>query len=188
MKIIDLLLQKWRMSKVLKHIPVCSRLLDIGCFKGELFEFLNNHLHSGVGIDPLFNNLPRKNLSENVTLINGYFPKDIPTGIEKFDVITILAVFEHIPNEISQNFISSCYSLLNSNGLVILTVPSPIVDKILIILSKLRLIEGMSLEEHHGLSLENITEAFYKNNFKLLKHSTFQFGMNNLFIFNKEHL
>jgi cyclopropane fatty-acyl-phospholipid synthase-like methyltransferase len=184
-KLLDRILQKWRMSKALKDIPKGSRLLDIGCFEGEFFKYSGSRLSGGLGIDPVLNDSSNKNPCENVTLIKGIFPKDIPSGTDKFDVIIALAVFEHIPEDILQEFVSACYAWLNGNGRVILTVPSPFVDKILVVLLKLRLLDGMSFEEHHGFPITGITDLFKKNGFTLFKHSAFQLGLNNLFVFLK---
>ncbi|MCL2009735.1 MAG: class I SAM-dependent methyltransferase [Synergistaceae bacterium] len=186
MKPIDRMLQKWRMYKALQHIPAGSRLLDIGCFEGEFFIYAGGRLRGGLGIDPILTDSSSKTPCENVTLLKGFFPKDIPPGTEKFDVIAALAVLEHIPGEILQEFVAACHTWLNYNGLVILTIPSPFVDNILVVLSKLRLIDGMSLEEHHGLPVEGVSELFNKNSFTLLKYSTFQLGLNNLFVFQKK--
>ena len=182
MKLIDRFLQRWRMSRALKYVPSGSRLLDIGCFEGEFFKYAGSRLSGGLGIDPLLTSPATK---ENFTLIKGFFPSDIPPRTEKFDVITVLAVFEHIPREKLADFTDACYAWLNPNGKIILTVPSPFVDKILAVLLKLRLIDGMSFEEHHALPLEKIPGLFKKASFSLLKHSRFQLGLNNLYVFVK---
>ena len=174
------------MSKALQHIPAGSRLLDIGCFEGEFFTYAGRRLRGGLGIDPVLTDFSNKTLFENVTLIKGFFPKDIPPETEKFDVIAALAVLEHIPGEMLQDFIAACHIWLNDDGLVILTIPSPFVDNILAVLLKLRLIDGMSLEEHHGFQIEGISNVFNKSSFRLLKYSTFQLGLNNLFVFKKK--
>lgn len=185
MKFLDHVLQKWRRAKTLKYIPEGSRLLDIGCLDGGYFSYAGKHIRDGLGIDPLLNDMSNKNVRDGITLVKGFFPRDIPMETKRFDIITALAVFEHIPIDLLQDFVTACYLLLNEKGLVILTVPSPLVDKILIILSRLRLVDGMSLEEHHELSINGIKNLFIENGFDLLIHSTFQLGLNNLFVFQK---
>ena len=185
MKLIDKILQRWRMSIAFRFIPARSRLLDIGCFNGELFKYAGSRLRSGLGIDPAKSADYSIVADVGFILVKGFFPADIPPETEKFDVITVLAVLEHIPEENLADFVEACYDWLNSGGKVILTVPSPFVDKILAVLLKLRLIDGMSLDEHHGFSLGDIPGLFEGANFALIKHSTFQLGLNNLFIFEK---
>ena len=185
MALADRILQKWRMSKAIKHIPDKSRLLDIGCFEGELFTYAGDRLSGGLGIDPLLSENTEKELSENVKLIKGFFPSDIPVETEKFDVITMLAVFEHISMEKVPEFLDALYNYLNQHGLVVLTIPSPFVDKILNILLKLHLIDATTLEEHHGLQIDTIPVFFRKYSFEMLVHTKFQLGLNNLFLFKK---
>ena len=183
MKLIDKILQRWRISIALKHIPARSRILDIGCFNGELFKHAGSRLRSGLGIDPV--TAVTDTAAANTVVVKGFFPADIPAGTEKFDVITVLAVLEHISEENLTDFVRACYDWLNPRGKVILTVPSPLVDKILVILLKLRLIDGMSVDEHHGFSLGDIPGLFRKSHFILMRHSKFQLSLNNLFIFEK---
>ncbi|MCL2220348.1 MAG: methyltransferase domain-containing protein [Chitinispirillia bacterium] len=188
MKFIDKMLQKWRISKALRHIPASSRVLDIGCFYGELFVRAGSRLRGGLGIDPTLTDSVNKNPCDNVTLIKGIFPEDMPPEAENFDIITCLAVFEHIPNETLSDFITACHDRLNPDGRIILTVPSPFVDAILAVLLKMRLIDGMSLDEHHGLLVEDIPALFEKGGFALIKKHKFQLGLNNIFVFQKGEL
>jgi hypothetical protein len=76
------------------------------------------------------------------------------------------------------------YNLLKPKGRVIVTVPSPQVDYILEILLKLKLIDGMSLEEHYGFKPSD-TEIIFSKGFKLIKKKKFQLGLNNLYVFEK---
>ena len=68
---------------------------------------------------------------------------------------------------------------------MIITVPSPFVDQILKVLTTLRLVHGMSVEEHHGYDIKQTAQIFSAPNFRLLSHERFQLGLNNLFVFER---
>ncbi|MDX2188791.1 MAG: methyltransferase domain-containing protein [Bacteroidota bacterium] len=180
MKLLDRILQNWRIAKAKPFIPNEAEVLDIGCFDGALFEKLNKKLTFGVGIDPLV----QPKLTDKYRLINGYFPDGL-NKYSQFHAITLLAVLEHIPSDIIDNFALSCYQYLYPKGKLIITVPHKNVDRILEILLKLKLIHGMSLEEHHGFDINNTPQIFEKAGLKLIHKSTFQLGLNNLFVFEK---
>lgn len=48
-----------------------------------------------------------------------------------------------------------------------------------------RLSDGMSLEQHYGYDIAQTPDLFCAAGFALLKASKFQFGLNNLFVFEK---
>ena len=179
MKYIDRLLQNWRIKKAVPHINSGSQVLDIGCGKGELFKYLNNCIY--LGLDP---DIESDFLGDGFNLKRGYFPQDFISN-QKFDAIVMLAVLEHVPESAWDLLSAKCYELLNQKGKIIITVPDTRVDFILELLLKLRLIDGMKLEEHHGFKPEETTSIFEKNKFKLLSHKKFQLGLNNLFVFEK---
>lgn len=181
MKKFDRFLQNQRMQQAKKYILSGKRVLDIGCDEGTLFKFLGDKLGKGVGIDPT---LQQKINSGKFELIPGHFPNDLQSK-EKFDVITMLAVIEHFPDKVLKNLDSDCSGFLNKKGLVIITAPSAWVDYILNVLLFLRIIDGMSLEEHHGFK-PNDTINYFSKNFILIKKKKFQFGLNNLFVFEKK--
>jgi hypothetical protein len=52
-------------------------------------------------------------------------------------------------------------------------------------LLRLGVVDGMSLEEHHGFDVNEIPEIFENGGFVLMKWRKFQFGLNNLFVFER---
>jgi 2-polyprenyl-3-methyl-5-hydroxy-6-metoxy-1,4-benzoquinol methylase len=181
MTFIDRFLQHRRMAKALAWIQEGTTLLDAGCHQGELLMAAGRKITRGLGIDPLTES---QHLTPNVELRKGFFPDAMMPG-ERFDNIAALAVLEHIKPNDQPAFFEACHTHLNPGGRLILTVPSPAVDRIIALLVKCKLAEGMSLEEHYGYRIQNTVPLAKTAGFHLLKHTRFQLGLNNLFVFQK---
>lgn len=182
MKKLDYYIQKKRFIAAKKYILPHSEILDIGCSKGELFDFLKDLKICGIGMDPDVANEGEK--SKDIFLFKSSFPNEQLLE-KKFDYITALAVMEHIPLEDLNNFVKSCYSILRTGGKLIITVPSTIVDYILIVLKAFHLVDTMHLDQHHGVKPNQIKEAILKQPFNLIEHEKFELGLNNIFVFEK---
>lgn len=182
MKTIDRILQRWRIRKACQHINGRHRVLDIGTHDGALFNFIE--YESAVGIDP---KLITPGLAPaDVSLVRGFFPGEISDELP-FDAIVILAVLEHLDDPAQRKMAKHCYEFLNPDGLVIISTPSPFVDKILDILHFLRLIDAMgdTHEDHYGFEPMEVIPIFEEAGFQSLEHKTFQLGLNHLFVFKK---
>jgi hypothetical protein len=119
-------------------------------------------------------------------LLKGMFPGDLAKlGITgPYDAIFFLAVFEHLTEADFHQARDSLPNLLRPGGRIIITVPHPLVDKILEVLMFVRLIEGQAVHEHHGFEPGDIL-ALPSDRLRLRSHSRFQFGLNNLFVFER---
>jgi 2-polyprenyl-3-methyl-5-hydroxy-6-metoxy-1,4-benzoquinol methylase len=187
MNFVDRLIQRIRIRQAAAYIPDGARLLDIGCDDGAIFELLGNKLSGGVGIDP---NLAETVERSNYQLIAGFFPDDFPSWDKKyresFDAITILAVLEHISLEKQRDFAEACVRCLKPDGVILVTIPSERVDAILDIMQQLRIIDGMSLDEHFGFSPAQVPGLFEAiGGVALVEHKRFELGLNNLYVFRK---
>jgi 2-polyprenyl-3-methyl-5-hydroxy-6-metoxy-1,4-benzoquinol methylase len=178
---LDTYLQGRRISQARAFLAPGDRVLDIGSVDGAMFEALDFLGEGCLGIDPT---LGAPVTRKNYRLLPGYFPQDMPaTG--PFDAVTMLAVLEHFPKEAYNSLGEGCWRFLKPGGVIIITVPSPRVDKILAILQKMRLVHGMSLEEHHGYEVRHTSEIFSLPCFRQICHRTFQFNLNNIFVFER---
>lgn len=181
MKYLDCLLQRWRIRMAAPYIPRGASVLDIGSADGALFREIPG-LKDSVGIDPdldhgsLFNAL-------GVSFYRGLFPDALPAP-RTFDVITMLATLEHIPENGLDPLARACAAHSRAGGLLIISVPSPHVDHVLTVLRALKMIHGMALEQHHGFDVRQ-TPGIFEPNFSLVAHRKFQLGMNNLFVFRR---
>jgi 2-polyprenyl-3-methyl-5-hydroxy-6-metoxy-1,4-benzoquinol methylase len=180
MKTGDHLIQLWRMQVAAHWIPQGSRILDIGCHQGEFLLWMGSKIAPSVGYDPLYEKT--SNSGEHQFFAHT-FQAGLPLDDSSFDAIVLLATIEHIPEK--SMIAREAARLLRAGGWVIITVPSPLVDKILDVLLLFRLVDGMSLEEHHGFLPNELPDIFMPEGFKLRKKQKFQLGLNNLYVFEK---
>ncbi len=145
MKSLDRYLREVRIAKARAFVRPGDVVVDVGCADGAMFDRLGATISHGYGIDP---SLTEQREGPGYELYPGAFPDDLPPL--HCDVITMLAVLEHIPTAAQVALGEACHALLNPGGRVVITVPSPRVDQILAVLARLRLIDGMKVEEHYG--------------------------------------
>lgn len=180
MKPVDYFIQKWRMRIVARWLPNQARILDIGCHQGEFLLWLGKRISPSIGYDPLYKGTA--NMGDN-KFVSDKFQEGLPFEDGSFDAVTLLATIEHIHDK---SVISrEAARLLRSGGRIIITVPSPFVDKILNLLVRLHIVDGMSLEEHHGFLPHQLSDIFIPDGFELRKKQKFQFGLNNLYVFER---
>jgi SAM-dependent methyltransferase len=180
-KPLDRLGQNWRIAKARRYILPGSRVLDIGCADGALFRAAGSRIRDGIGIDPQAGVAATEG---GFRLIAGNFPKDVGEP-QPFDAIVALAVLEHVPLDEQPAFASACHRLLNPGGRVIITVPSPVVDRIVHIEQALGLADGMELHQHFGFDPAQTIPLFRTAGFRLETARSFQLGLNHLFVFRR---
>lgn len=176
---LDRWIQRLRIAQARPHIPQGSRLLDIGSHDGALFRQLGHRLSAGIGIEP---ELKAPAAWDRFELRPGFFP-DALDPEERFDVITLLAVLEHIPPDRQTPMAAALANHLAPGGALVITVPSPRVDSILAVLTALRLVHGMSVEQHYGFEPSKVEKLFSGSALTLEVRKTFQLGLNNLFVY-----
>jgi len=181
MKPLDRTLQRVRINKITPYIRPRARVLDIGCADGALFERVTD-ARVYVGIDP---EAPSSPLAGNVRFIQAIFPTPLLASDEQFDVIAALAVLEHVPACDQAVFAHACARHTALGGLLAISVPSPIVDRILRVLKSARLLDGMCEEQHYGFAPQQTPSIFGPHGFQLLSHRRFELGLNHLFVLQR---
>lgn len=179
MRFLDRALQNWRARIASSWIPDGAVILDIGCHQGEFLRRLGSRIGPSVGLDPLAD-------AETMgchRLLSEPFQEPTPLRDATFDAIVLLATLEHIRDKAP--LVRECARLLRPSGRVIITVPSPAVDRIVDLFRRLRLADGMSLEEHHGYDPRSTPRLFAAGGFGLFHRRRFQAGLNHLYVFVK---
>ncbi len=179
MRYLDRALQRWRARMVGPWIPHGANVLDIGCHQGEFLQSLGDRIGPSIGLDPLAAPLS----APHYQLFAEPFRTATPWPEAAFDVVVLLATLEHIPDKAP--LARECFRLLRPGGRVLITVPSLQVDHLIELLRRLRLVDGMSLEEHHGFDPQTTPQIFVPYGFVLERWQRFQLGLNHLFVFRK---
>ena len=88
-----------------------------------------------------------------ITLISFEIEKEerIPFENNYFDVVSMLAVFEHLEPERLVKIHKEIYRILKPGGMYIMTTPAFWTDRLLRFLAKIRLISEVEIKEHKGI-------------------------------------
>lgn len=179
-------LRSMRVRKVLSHIPKDSTVLDVGCgFSGAFLRTISPHIKQGFGVDFKVNNMTYK----NITMSRLKFDDRLDFADSSFDIVTMLAVLEHIEKE--KEILAEIHRVLIPGGKLILTVPSVWSQPILEFLSyKLKIVnEDEILDHKRYYNRKKLKTALVQvSGFKKFYHKYFQFYMNNFCLVEKEKI
>jgi 2-polyprenyl-3-methyl-5-hydroxy-6-metoxy-1,4-benzoquinol methylase len=113
---------KWEFNEVMSYFNSETRVLEIGCGNGYFLKKLKNANVSkitGIEISP---DAVSHCVKSGLNVIQSRVEEYATTPGEKFDTICSFQIFEHLPNVHST--IEKSLSLLNVNGLFIISVPN----------------------------------------------------------------
>jgi len=178
-------LRKIRLNKVMSVIKKYKNptLLDIGCgWEARMLKEVEPFIKAGIGIDF---KAPKLERESKITTIDMKLKKSLPFENNYFDVITMLAVLEHLEYPIEMA--SEIFRILKPNGCVVITVPSRYSKPVLEFMAfKLRIISYDEIKDHKKYYNRNdIFELFGGCGFEIEMHKYFQFGMNNFCVCKK---
>jgi 2-polyprenyl-3-methyl-5-hydroxy-6-metoxy-1,4-benzoquinol methylase len=128
-----------------------GKILDIGCGTSPLF--LNKTLfHEKYGLDKV-----RSIDNRAIHLINHDFEKiqTLPFKENSFNVITLLAVIEHIQPQNVFSILCETRRILKPNGIIILTTPAAWTDRLLRTMAKFKIVSAVEIEDHKDTYTKN---------------------------------
>lgn len=167
-----------------------GRILDIGCGTVPYF-LLNTKFAERYGLDKVTQAGERTAAGGETALSGGSGivlknfdiekEEKIPFDDEYFDVVTMLAVFEHILPGRLPAVVREVHRILRPGGVYILTTPAWWTDGLLRLMARLRLVSAAEIEEHKDRYFPGkISSILQQGGFaaKDIRTGYFELGMN----------
>lgn len=185
MKINDVVentIHRLRYREVVRHLCPCSVLLDLGC--GSTYRFLKKFHHIAQqcsGLDVTVND----GQDGNIQLRRFDATKPLPFGSDSVDLITCLAVLEHVENPTP--IFLECRRVLKQGGRLIVTTPSQVGIWTHENLRRLRLVQDVEEDEHKdfGMSAAKLAGWALEAGLIVKEAKRFELGMNILLVAEK---
>jgi SAM-dependent methyltransferase len=149
--LLEPLLARLRTQRANQLIPAelrTGRILDIGC--GSYPYFLaHTAFKEKFAVDqlPLSDETVQRNQIEFFALNLNQEPR-LPFAAEYFEVVTLLAVVEHLNPESMAALFRECHRVLKGQGMVVLSTPAAWADGLLQLMARLNLVSAEEIREH----------------------------------------
>ncbi|MEP0871784.1 class I SAM-dependent methyltransferase [Trichocoleus desertorum AS-A10] len=169
---------RWmRLQRVVSRIAPNSTVLDVGCGRAAVFlKAIAPRIAQGFGVDFKVDTVEFK----NIKTLQFKFDGSLPFADASFDVVTMLAVLEHIEHE--HQILQEIHRVLKPDGKLIITVPSIWAQPILEFLAyKLKIVSEAEIKDHKRYyNRQKLRKVLVgETNFRSFHHQYFQLWMNN---------
>ncbi len=149
-------------NKLIPHEHRSGKILDIGSGAYPFF-LLTTTFSEKFGIDKTFPVSSREGFSDHTLALIQHdieSTEPLPFVNDYFDVITMLAVFEHITPQRLPEVFRDVYRILKKGGLLVITTPASWTSSILKGMALLGLVSSLEIIEHKELyTSDSISET-----------------------------
>lgn len=174
---VDRLVRRMRFRAAYPFLKPGTRVCDLGCgLEPAFLDYAADRIAKGVGLD-----------DEVADGVGGHWKRvradlqsPLPFADGEFDHVVMLAVLEHLKDP--EKVLHETFRLIAPGGSLIMTWPSSMVDPILKVLHKLRLVsDEMESDEHQKrIPLDILQQMLGRIGFQRFVHRRFEFGLNNV--------
>lgn len=145
-----------------------DRVLEAGTHHGEFLEAFADHGEGSVGLDPYVSPC----WTSTFALTRGDFPEAV-AGLGRFDAIVMMSTLHHTSRDQLAAWASTIAYLLEPGGRFIATIPSRFVSY------------ALHGDIDHVADPQHALAAMTGAGLFLKAHRRFQFGLNNLYVFQR---
>jgi SAM-dependent methyltransferase len=126
-----------------------GRIVDVGCGSYPFF-LLNTVFQEKYGIDKIAKDITddRDGIKIHISQYNFENEGTLPYPDDFADIVTLLAVIEHIDSERVLNILREIKRILKNDGRLIITTPAAWTDSLLRLLAKLNVVSKEEINEH----------------------------------------
>ena len=154
-----------------------TRVCDLGCgLEAAFLDYAADRIAKGVGLDDQV----ADGVAGRWTRVRADLQSPLPFADSEFDHVVMLAVLEHLKDP--ERVLVEAFRVIAPGGSLIMTWPSAMVDPILRVLHKLRLVsDEMESDEHQKrIPLDTLQQMLERIGFQRFVHRRFEFGLNNV--------
>jgi cyclopropane fatty-acyl-phospholipid synthase-like methyltransferase len=181
----DKFLSHYRLSVATKYLDQDDVILDFGCgVQHYLLTRFQHKFRFGYGLDYDI----KDSQDGNITLINHKYQDNLPLKDNFFDKVFLIAVLEHIEMKDASALFLELSRILKDKGRIIITTPTPRCKAILeFIALQLKLVAPEEVTDHkHYYIAKEINDLARTSGLKVIYSKLFQFGLNSLYVIEKE--
>jgi 2-polyprenyl-3-methyl-5-hydroxy-6-metoxy-1,4-benzoquinol methylase len=176
--LLEPILRRLRVHQVLPTIRMNPNgvLLDVGCGRDcLLLKTAEPYVQKAIGIDFKVGDSD----SGRIRTIRMTMTDSLPFASGTFDIITMLAVLEHLPDPLGT--LKETERILKPGGMVVLTVPGKRARPVLLFLChRLKLISEREMRDHRQyFDRADLEALFARTGMAIERHRYFELGMNN---------
>lgn len=137
-----------------------GRIVDVGCGSYPFF-LLNTVFQEKYGIDKVGNDITDDCDGKKIHISQYNFEDEgtLPYPDDFADIVTLLAVIEHIDPKKVLNILREINRILKNDGMLIITTPAAWTDGLLKLLAKLNIVSKEEIDEHKDVYTHSKVET-----------------------------
>jgi ubiquinone/menaquinone biosynthesis C-methylase UbiE len=174
---VDRLVARMRFRAAHPFIKPGASVCDLGCgLEAAFLDYAADRIAKGVGLDDQV----ADGAQGRWRRVHADLQSPLPFADGEFDHVVMLAVLEHLKDP--EQLLLEAFRVIAPGGSLIMTWPSSLVDPILSVLHRVRLVsdEMESSEHQKRIPPDTLQRMLRRIGFQRFVHRRFEFGLNNV--------